>query len=72
MKKQISVAVKNELSVAIENKFHDHDISEILVPLDYLKRNETEECLKSETWALFTVCIRRKFNDAKIRAARLK
>ena len=72
MKKQISVAVKNELTVSIENKFHDGDLAEILVPLDYLKRSEIEECLKHETWELFTNCIKRKFNDAKIRAARLK
>ena len=72
MKKQISVAVKNELTVAIENKFHDCDLSEILMPLDYLKRSEIEECLKSETWELFTNCIKRRFNDAKIRAVRLQ
>ena len=71
MKKQISVAVKNELTVNIENKFHDCDLSEILTPLDYLKRNEIEECLKCESWELFTTCIKHKFNNAKIRAARL-
>lgn len=72
MKKQISVAVKNELTVNIENKFHDYYLSEILMPLDYLKRNEIEECLKCETWELFTSCIKHKFSDAKIRASRLK
>lgn len=72
MKKQISVAVKNELTVKIENKFCDRDLSEILMPLDYLKRSEIEECLQSETWELFTKGIKRKFNDSKIRAARLK
>ncbi len=72
MKKQISVAVKNELTVKIENKFHDGDLSEILMPLDYLNRIEIEECLQSETWEQFTKGIKRKFNDSKIRAARLK
>lgn len=72
MKKQISIAVKNELTVRIENKFPDSDLSEIHMPLDYLKRNEIEECLKHETWEVFTSCIKRKFNDAKIRAVRLK
>jgi len=72
MKKQISVGVKNELVVKIENKFRDHDLTEILVPLDYLKRTEIEECMKSDTWELFTQSIKRKFNDSKIRVVRLK
>ena len=72
MKKQISVAVKNELTVEIENKFPDGDVSEIMMAMDYLKRTEIEECLKNETWELFTNVIKRKFNDSKIRASRLK
>ena len=72
MKKQISVAVKNELTVKIENKFSDGDLSEIMMPLDYLKRTQIEECLHSETWELFTKEIKRKFKETKIRAARLK
>ncbi len=72
MKKQISAAVKNELTVKIENKFRDGDMSEILMPLDYLNRTEIEECLQSETWELFSHGIKRKFKDSKIRAARLK
>ena len=72
MKKQISLAVKNELTVMIENKFPHEDVSEILMPLDYLKRTEIEECLPSETWELFTKAIKHKFNDSKIRASRLK
>ncbi len=72
MKKQISVAVKNELTVRIENKFPHEDMSEILVPLDYLKRTEIEECFENKTWEPFTNAINRKFKDAKIRAARLK
>jgi len=72
MKKQISIAVKNELTVKIENKFPHDDVSEILVPLDYLKRNEIEECLENKTWQLFTNCISRKFKETKFRAARLQ
>lgn len=72
MKKQISVAVKNELTVEIENKFPDCDVSEIMMAMDYLKRTEIEECLKNEPWELFTQAIKRKFNDSKIRASRLK
>ena len=72
MKKQISVAVKNELIVNIENKFPDDDVSEILMQMDYLKRTEIEECLEYKTWELFIQAIKRKFNDSKIRASRLK
>ncbi len=72
MRKQISTGVKNELTVKIENKFHDTDLSEILVPLNYLKRTEIEECLQHDSWELFINAVNRKFKDAKIRAARLK
>lgn len=71
MKKLISVGIKNELTVKIENKFPD-DISEIMIPLDYINRTDIEECLKQETWELFTKAVKRKFNESKIRAARLK
>jgi len=72
MKKQISVAVKNELTVKIENKFPDGDLTEILVPLDYLKKNEIEECLEQKTWELFVNSVKRKFKDSRNRASRLQ
>lgn len=72
MKKKISVAVKNELTVAIENKFPHDDLSEILMELDYLKRNEIEECLKQETWELFVQDTKRRFKNSKYRASRLQ
>ncbi|HOX81501.1 MAG TPA: hypothetical protein PLJ60_05810 [Chryseolinea sp.] len=72
MKKQISIAVKNELTVKIENKFPHDDVSGILLPLDYLKRTEIEECLENKTWELFTSCINRKFKETKFRAVRMQ
>ncbi len=72
MKKQISLAIKNELTVKIENKFPDYDLSEILIRMDYLKRIEIEECLEYSTGELLATCIKRKFKETKIRAARLK